>query len=501
MEENKELETKINNEVEYEVDETQVAKVKKVITYDFLKTIIDAHNSALLDLTAKTYDSLNIANELEKMSKEDILFFFKTVNSDTSAEIFTYLSSEAKEKVIEAFTSNDIRELVDSMATDDLVDFVDELPANLMEKILRSVSSEDRENVKAFLNLKKDTAGSLMTVEFMSIKQNFTVKEALNQIKKYGKSCETIWKLFVIDETRRLVGTINLDKLIESDDDEILSDIMTNDFVSVFINTDQEVVLQAFRKYDTSVIPVIKNDNRMVGIITFDDIMDIQTKEDQEDIMLQAGVIPTKEPYLKTKILKLVKNYGIWLIILVILNTFTSMVLSSVQGIGPLLLVPVLVAILPSVMGTNGNSSDQTCTVTIRELALGNITTKDYFKVMRKELRASLITALILAVFSFGWILVELYTGIVSINEVDLEVLNTSYASNQNAFFLSIAGLVATTFLASTVISKLLGVSLPMLAKKIHLDPAIMSQPIVSTILDIVTILIYFGLALLFIRI
>lgn len=487
--------------IQYEVDATLQAKVRKVITYDFLKTIISAHNSALLNTTALSYDPTNIAHELESMSMEDLLFFFKSVNSDSSAEIFTYLSQDTKQRVIEAFNSNDIRELVDDMATDDLVDFVDELPANLMSKVLKSVSKEDSENVKAFLNLKKDTAGSLMTVEFLSIKETTTCKDALKKIKEVGKDCETIWKVFVIDDTKKLVGTINLDKLIESDENAILKDVMTNDFVAVSINTDQEVVLQAFRKYDTSVIPVVKTDNRMVGIITFDDILDVQVEEDQEDIMLQAGVIPTKKPYMQTSVFTLVRNYSLWLVILVVINTFTSMVLSRLQSIGPLLLVPVLVAILPSIMGTNGNSSDQTCTVTTRELALGNITTKDYFKMMWKEFRAATITAFVLAVFSFVWILVELYSGIISISENDLNIINTTYFQNKDSFFVSIAGLVSLTFLISTTISKLLGVSLPMLAKKCHLDPAIMAQPIVSTLLDIITIVIYFLLSLLIIKV
>lgn len=485
---------------EYEADDTLKGKVKNKIDSRFLKTIINAHNSALLNTTAKSYDPVNIAHCLEDCQSEELLFFYKTCDPDISADIFTHLTYETKQKIIKAFTSKDIRALVDNLSTDDLVDFVDELPANLMGKILRSVSKDDRENVKAFLNLKDDTAGSLMTVEYLSIRKDKTIKDLKEKIKLYGANCETIWKIFLLDETKRLVGTINLDKIIENDDDTVLESIMTKDYISCNINTDQEVVLQAFRKYDTSIIPVLKSDNRMVGIITFDDVMDIQSEENSEDIYLQAGVIPTKKSYLQTNVFTLCRNYSLWLILLVILNTFTSMVLSRLQNLGALLLVPVLISILPQIMGTNGNSSDQTCTITIRELALGNITTKDYFKMMFKELRASLITGLILAIFSFGWMLVELYSGLIQLSNQDIAIYQSFYTS-RDTFFISISLLVSNTFLLTTVLAKLLGVTLPILAKKIHLDPAVMAQPIVSTILDILSIVVYFLLTFIFIRV
>ena len=267
-----------------------------------------------------------------------------------------------------------------------------------------------------------------------------------------------------------------------------MSVVMTNDFVSVQVNTDQEVVLQAFRKYDVSVIPVTNGAQRMLGIITFDDAMDVANDENTEDTQITSAVLPTSTPYMKTGVFSLVKGYGVWLILLLVLNTFTSMVLSYLSAIGPLLLIPVLTAILPTIMGTNGNASDQTATVTVRELALGNITTKNYYKALWREFRADLITASILAVFSFGWILVELYSGLISLSPRDL-------------FFLSVASLVSITFFITSIIAKFLGISLPVLAKKIHLDPAVMSQPVISTILDILSIVCFFLLSLLFFRI
>lgn len=499
------MEEKENNLLENEiiqVDDSQKGKVNKGISSDALKVIIDTHNSALLNAASSTYDPVNMAHALEGLSKEDLLFFFKSVKSDDSAEIFTYLDQDTKEEVVSAFSSVELHAIVDSMATDDLVDFVDDLPANLTNKVLKATSPEDRAKIGIYLNFKDDSAGTLMTPEYLSAKDDFTVKQTIDKIKKYGQDMETIWEIFIVDRTRRLVGTISLDKLLEAEPEEKISEIMTNDYVSVKVNTDQEIVLQAFKKYDKSVIPVTNSQDRMLGIITFDDVMDIQSQEDQEDAQLKAGVLPTDTPYLKTKIFHLVKSYGLWLIILLVLNTFTSMVLSRLQSMGTLLLTPVLISFLPSIMGTNGNASDQTATVTIRELALGNISTKNYFKAIRKELLASLITASILAIFSFGWMLVELYSGLISLDSKDMLVINNSfYNGNKNIFFLSISLLVALTFFITNIFSKLLGMTLPIVAKKIHLDPAVMSQPIISTILDIVSIAMYFLLSLLIIKV
>ena len=273
---------------------------------------------------------------------------------------------------------------------------------------------------------------------------------------------------------------------------------MTSDFVSVTINTDQEEVLKAFRKYDISVIPVTNSSKRMLGIITFDDVYDVAKAEANEDSQLTNAVIPSDEPYLKTNLFKLVKNYGIWLVVLLFLDTLTSMIMNNVSNaLAPL---PLLIAILPSIMGTNGNASDQTVTVTIRELALGNITKKNYFKAMWKEVRASMLTGLILGVFAFGWILMELYSGLLSLSGPDNATLANFYASDRNLFFLSVAALVGITFFFTIVLAKLLGITLPVLAKMVHLDPAVMSQPLISTTLDILSMYLFFALSLLIMK-
>jgi len=484
---------------EIEADSSIRAKVNHPLSPDSLKAIIETHNTSLLNYTVSSYDPVNIAKALENIdSEEDLLFFFKAVNPDDSAEVFTHLEQESKEKVIQAFSSADLHAIVDNMATDDLVDFVDELPANLVSKVLKATSEEDRKRIYTYLHFKDDSAGTIMTPEYLQVKEEDTVKYAISKIRSLGQEMETIWEIFVVDNSRRLVGTITLDKLLEADEDDILKSVMTSDFVSVTINTDQEEVLKAFRKYDISVIPVTNSSKRMLGIITFDDVYDVAKAEANEDSQLTNAVIPSDEPYLKTNLFKLVKNYGIWLVVLLFLDTLTSMIMNNVSNaLAPL---PLLIAILPSIMGTNGNASDQTVTITIRELALGNITKKNYFKAMWKEVRASMLTGLILGVFAFGWILMELYSGLLSLSGPDNATLANFYASDRNLFFLSVAALVGITFFFTIVLAKLLGITLPVLAKMVHLDPAVMSQPLISTILDILSMYLFYALSLLIMK-
>ena len=498
---NDEFKPKIQNQEieEIEVDSTIKGKVNHQLNPGFLKATIHNHNTNILNVTVNSYDPVNVAKAVETLDQEELLYFFKAVNSDDSAEVFTYLDQDTKEKVISAFSSAQLHELVDNMSTDDLVDFVDELPANLISKVLKATDPDDRARVSAYLNFKEDSAGTLMTPEYLQVRETDTVKYAIDKIRSKGQDMETIWEIFVVDNKRKLVGTITLDVLLENDEDEILENIMKNDFVSVTVNTDQEVVWKAFRKYDVSVIPVTNNQMRMLGIITFDDAMDIASEEITEDTQITSAVIPNDEPYLKTRVWKLVRNYAVWLIILLVLNTFTSMTMSYLES--PLNnFLPLLTAFIPAIMGTDGNASDQTATVTVRELALGNITTKNYFKAAFKELRASFITASILAVFSFGWMLVELYSGMVSVGETTNSVINTFYGGDRNLLFFSISGLISLTFMVTIVLAKLLGISLPVLAKAVHLDPAVMSQPVISTILDILSIVVYFLLANLIIQ-
>ncbi len=480
----------IDTDEEIKASRDNPAMVNDPLIPEELESLIRQGDRKKLTETVEDHDPHTVAIALSSLDSKDIALFFKLVPSDDSAEVFSLMDSDDQEKMIEAFSSSEINEMVEHMYLDDLVDMVDELPANLTNKLLASAKDEEyKKTLHQYLNFKDDTAGTIMTPEYLSFKNTDTVSKAKSEIRKRGREMETIWEIFVTDSSRRLVGSVTLDKLLETDDDDVLSEVMTPSVSKVEVDTDQEEVARAFRKYDVSVLPVTNAADRMVGIITFDDIIDVVNEENEEDIQLSAKVLPTETPYMKRSIWQTVKSSALWLIILMILNTFTSMTLSYLEA--PLYFLPVLTSFLTAVMATNGNASDQTCTVIVRELALGNITPKSYGKVVWKELKASFITALALSVFAFAWTLVELYTGMITVGETDMGVVNTYYGGNTTALYLSVAGLIGLTFFLCVMIAKWLGASLPFVAKLVHLDPAVMSQPLVSTILDIVSICVY----------
>lgn len=459
---------------EYKVDNSLKAKVNHSITSDALSTIIKMKNTAILNQIAASYDPHNIVDALSNLNDEDLLFFFKTVNSDDSAEIFTLLSQEKKEEVVKAFSSQELQDLIEELQTDNLVDFVDELPSNLVNKVLQVTKKSDRKKIYKYLNFEEGTAGTLMTSEYLDIEENKTISECLNKIRKIGKDKETIWKIFVVSDTRVLKGSITLDVLLENDETILVSEVMNPEVVSVFTSTDEEVVLRQFRKYDISVLPVVNQQNRILGIITFDDIIDVANIENTEDIQLQAGVLPTSKPYLEMSSISLFKSYAIWIVIMVFLDTFISIAISYLQQ--PLLSIPVLITLLPSIMGTSGNSADQTSTVSIRELALDDLKGKKYWKFFFKEFQAALFTGLIVFITSFLWTYLELKTGIIGTK--DYTAIET----------FKIVSTVSTTFFITIVLGKMFGVLIPKFAKKVHIDPAVITSPIVSTLIDIISI-------------
>jgi len=473
-------------------------KVNHPISKEALEAIIENRNTKILNVTVASYDPQNIADALVQCPPEDILFFFKSVNPDESAEVFTALPQEKKEEVVQDYSSDDLQKLIEPMQTDDLVDFVDELPANLVSKVLKATPPEDRQRIFLYLNFKNDSAGTIMTPEFLYVRDTDSVQDALKELKEHGKDKETVWEVIVVDKTRTLVGTVTLDRLLESDPHDVIKSVMDDNYVYVTTDTDEEVVIQAFRKYDISVLPVTNRQRRPLGIITFDDVMDVASTENTEDIQLQSGTLPSEKPYLKRSVFDLIKSYSIWLVVLLFLDTFISMALSYMDA--PLAVVPLLISFLSPVMGTNSNAADQTTTIVIREMALGNINAKNFWKVVRKEFQTAVYTGIMLGLFVFGWTLVELYTGMVQPVSKDLSVIQNLYGGNVHLFYLSISAIRGLSNLAVILFAKVIGVVVPFLAKKLHIDPAVISQPFISTILDIVSIAVYFLFATLLMR-
>ena len=469
--------------MEENTEENLIVPTHKQVTAEDLHEIIQSKDIKKLREYVQDHDAVDIATAMDDMSDVDILFLFKTVSSEYTAEIFSYMDSDDQQKVAESLSSSQVQDLIKELSTDDLVDFVEDLPANLIKKILDCTGKDDinrRVTVNAFLHFEKDTAGSIMTTEFVEIKSGATVKEALAKIKKVGRDAETIDTTFVIDSSRHLIGTLNLDELIFAEEDTIVDTIMDDDYVSTVTSTDQEEIGELFKKYDLHVMPVVNKDHRLIGIITIDDIMDVMEDEATEDIQKMAGTSPIDTPYLKTSVLKIAKSRIVWLLVLMISATFTSLIINKFESV--LSVVPVLSVFIPMLMDTSGNAGNQTTTTITRALGIGDVDTSDYFKILFKEFRVSLITGFIVALFNFLWIFIELKTGIISNSTDGLPEWR-------------IALQVAITLYIVIIFAKCLGASLPILAKKLHLDPALMAGPLITTIIDALSLLTFFLLA------
>lgn len=443
-----------------------------------LEELIEQKNITKLREIFEEVDIIDIAevcDDIKDISK--ILFIFKTVKSEYTAELFSYLNEEQQQNLISLFSDKQLRELISNSYTDDIVDFLEDMPANLVTRVLSASSKDARNDINKLLNYKEDTAGSIMTTEYVELSSSFSVEEALNKIRTVGKEAETISSTFVIDNKRNLIGVLYLDDLVLANQDDKIVDIMNEDFKTANVYQDQEDVAQIFKRYDITVLPVLNNENRLTGVITIDDVMDVIEEEVNEDIAIQAGMTPLETEYLKTGVFTLAKKRIVWLLILMISATFTSMIISKFED--ALTAVTVLSAFIPMFMDTGGNSGGQTTSLITRGLATREVTTHDYGKVIWKEFRVALITGLVVGICNFLWILFELSVGLVANNSSDV-------ANWQIAF------LVSLTLFCTIIIAKCLGASLPMFAQKIKLDPALMSGPIVTTIVDATSLLIYF---------
>jgi magnesium transporter len=353
------------------------------------------------------------------------------------------------------------------------------MPSNLVKKILSSASKEMRSDINHLLNYDDNSTGSIMTTEFVELKEKDTVEEAMRKIRKFGKKAETISNLFIVDASRKLVGTIRLKELIFAESSELVENIMESDFASVMTTDDQEKAANTFKKYDLNALPVVTHDERLVGIITADDIIDIIDQEATEDMQKMAAVVPLDDEYLKSTIFNLASKRLVWLFVLMISATLTSFILNSFET--TLALLPALTIFIPMLLNTAGNSGGQSSTLIVRALAIGEIHTYDYFQIIKKEMGVALIAGVALAAFNFVWILVQIQIGFINIS------------SDVQAWL--IAMLVSLTLFTTIFIAKSIGASLPIIAKKVGLDPALMAGPLVSTIVDSVSLMVYFLLA------
>ncbi len=406
--------------------------------------------------------------EADDLGDRELTLLYRVLPKELAAEAFTYMDSEQQVVLINAFSDNELRAVIDELYLDDTVDIIEEMPANVVSRILQNTDSETRKQINELLDYPKDSAGSVMTTEFVYLHKEITVQDAFSKIRRVGYVKETIYTCYVT-ENRKLVGTVSLLDMIVSDPETRIEEIMDTNVISVSTHDDREAAANTLSKYDLAAIPVVDAEARIVGIVTFDDAIDVLEEEASEDMAVMAAISPSDKPYLKTSVYQIYKARIPWLLLLVISATFTSMVLELFEK--ELAAVTALVVFIPMLMGTGGNSGSQSSVTVIRGLSIDEISFSDIFKVIWKEFRVAFLCAVTIAAVLF------------------LKIL---YFDRQG---LNIALVVSGTLFVVVVVAKFVGCTLPMLAKKIGADPAVMASPFITTIIDVIALLVYFVFA------
>lgn len=412
-------------------------------------------------------NEVDIASLLSTLSDKELALAFRLIPKDRAAEVFSNMDTSMQTYLVTMFTEKELKELLDDLYMDDTVDMLEELPANLVKRILATVSASDRSMINQLLNYPEDSAGSIMTTEYVDLREEMTVGQAMAHIKKTGIHKETIYTCY-ITERRKLVGIVSAKDLMTTDDNVPIKDLMETEIISVYTHADQEQVAQLFTKYDLLALPVIDQDGRMVGIVTFDDAMDVMVDEATEDITKMAAINPSEKTYFETSVLQHAKNRIPWLLILMFTSIITGTIITRYEN--AFAAIPLLVSFIPMLMDTGGNCGSQSATLIIRGIALDEIRFTDLFKVMFKEFRISLIVGAFLAVANGVRIFIQYHNP-------------------------GLAVVIACSLMGTVIMAKLVGCTLPLLAKKVNLDPAIMASPLITTLVDTFSILIYFNIA------
>ena len=413
-------------------------------------------------------NEVDIAEILNPLDAHTTLLIFRMLPKDLAVEVFAYFSTEQQKDIINAITDKELKHILDELFFDDMIDLIEEMPANVVNKIL-SNCKEERQLINQFLKYPPNSAGSLMTIEYVDLRKDMTIGESLAHIKETGLNKETIYTCYVIDGNRKLEGILSLRTIVTEDEDKFVEDFMGEEVIFVNTHDDQETVANVFKKYGFLALPVVDKEHRLTGIITFDDIMDVMEQEATEDFQLMAAMSPTEEAYLNTGIFTLAKHRLLWLLILMVSGTFTGRIMGRFENV--LSSVVILSTFIPMLMDTGGNAGSQSSTLIIRGLATGEITTKDGWKVLWKELRISLLVGVTLSCINF-------------VRLILLEKVNVIIALT-----------VSITLVVTVISSKIVGGILPLIAKKVNLDPAIMAGPLITTIVDAISLVVYFGMA------
>lgn len=411
-------------------------------------------------------NEVDVAEILDPLDAKTTLLIFRMLPKDLAANVFSHFSKDQQLGIIDAITDKELMHIMDELFFDDMIDLIEEMPANIVKKILRYTSDDEREMINHFLKYPEDSAGSLMTIEYVDLKKAMTVEEALKHIKETGMDKETVYTCYVTDSKRMLEGFISLRTLVTAEEDLIIENIMDAEVIHVNTHDDQENVANQFKRYGYLALPVVDNENRLTGIITVDDIMEVMEQEATEDFQRMAAMSPSEEAYLGTGVFTLARHRLPWLLVLMISATFTGRIMQRFEDV--LTQIVVLSAFIPMLMDTGGNSGSQSSTLIIRGLATGEIAIRDWWKVLFKEIRVSLLVGVALAVTNFARLLL--------FEKIDI--------------FISLT--VSLTIVVTVMAAKVVGGLLPLIAKKMKLDPAIMAGPLITTIVDALALIVYF---------
>jgi magnesium transporter len=444
----------------------------EIVEKALLKMLEDKKYATLRDILS-TMNPADVAAIFYGLEERQIPILFRLLPKEQAAETFVEMEPDAQELLIRSFSDNELKEVLDELYVDDAADLVEEMPANVVKRILKNADPEMRSSINQILRYPEYSAGSIMTTEYVSLRPTMTVEEAILRIRRQGVDKETIYTCYVT-VGRKLIGLVTVKDLLLAEDDETrIEDIMITNLISVSTHADQEEVAMMFSKYNFLALPVVDRENRMVGIVTFDDAMDVMEEEATEDIEMMAGMTPSEKTYLKSTPFDLFKNRIPWLMLLMVSATFTGLIITAFEG--ALAAQVALTAFIPMLMGTGGNSGSQSSVTIIRALSLDEVEFSDIFRVLWKEIRTALMCGVALGIVCFVkiWLIDRLLMG------------NTDIT-------LMVDAVVCLTLAVTVVLAKLVGCSLPMVAKVLHMDPAVMASPFISTIVDAMSLLVYF---------
>ena len=436
---------------------------------EVLKEYLDKKQYVKMREWMSELNDADIAIMIEELEEEEMLKVFRILPKDMAADIFSYLPIEVEQYIITSLSEREAAKIIDNLMADDAADFLEEMPANVVKKLLINASPETRRDINHLLRYPEDSAGSIMTVEFVDLKEGQTVTQAIERIRKLGVDSETINICYVLDNQRKLKGTIALRYLLLTNPDNKIGDIMHENVISIHTLMDQEEVARQFQKYDFTAMPVVDNEDRLVGIITVDDVVDILQEEATEDIEKMAAIVPSDKPYMKTSVIEIWKKRIPWLLFLMISATFTGKIIASFAD--ALSVYVVLTTFIPMLMDTGGNAGGQASVTVIRGLSLREIEFSDYLKVLWKEMRVAVLCGITLAAANF--------LKLMLIDRVSLMV----------------SAVVCLTLFIAVFLAKVVGSMLPMAAKKLGFDPAVMASPFITTIVDALSLLVYFRIA------